>query len=132
MLKSIIVVVSILLFQGCVSKNKTLVTEPKWLLDPYIQNDKVAAVGCAKRHFKGIEAQKNLAISRAVDRIAIQNRVIVENATLRRKSISNGRRGTSSSSSSSLQTVDKVKVSTKIKDMYTKPDGEICVWVVQR
>ena len=125
-----------MLLSGCIPSNDTTVpkqtAEPKWLLDPYTKNDEIASIGCAKKHFKGVEAQKDLAISRAIDRIATQNSVIVDNVTLRKKSSSNGRRGNSSSSSSSLQTVEKVKISTRTKALYTKPDGEICVWVVQR
>ena len=136
MIKITTIILSALLFAGCVSPRNSNITkqntEPKWLLDPYIENDKIAAIGCAKRHFKGKEAQKNLAISRAIDRIAIQNSVIVDNVTLRKKKISNGLRGASTTSSSSLQTVDNVKISTKTKAIYTKKDGEICVWVVQR
>ncbi|MEA2019040.1 MAG: hypothetical protein U9N59_11385 [Campylobacterota bacterium] len=132
-----LIIVSVMLFTGCIKQqNSTPVTkqnvEPKWISDPYVDNDKIAAVGCARTHFKGIEAQKNLAISRAIDRIATQNQVTVNNSTLREKSSSNGRKGSSSSQSTSLQSVDNVKVSTKTKAIYTKPDGEICAWVVQR
>ena len=126
-----------MLFIGCVKQtNNTTVTkqnlEPQWLLDPYVDNDKIAAVGCARTHFKGAEAQKDLAISRAIDRIATQNQVTVNNMTLREKSSSNGRKNSSSAQSTSLQSVNNVKISTKTKAIYTKPDGEICAWVVQR
>ena len=136
MIKITTVIISLLLFSGCVPVNNSIVkkepSEPKWLQDPYLENDKIAATGCAKRHFKGISAQKDLAVSRAIDRIATQNSVIVDNVTLRKKSVSNGIRETSSASSSSLQTINNVKISTKNKAFYTKADGEICVWVVQR
>jgi len=126
-----------MLFSGCIKQNNTTVTkntktEPKWLLDPYTDDDKIAAVGCARKHFKGIEAQKDLAISWAIDRIATQNQVTVNNSTLREKSSSNGKKNNSTSSSTSLQSVDNVKVSTKTKAIYAKSDGEICAWVVQR
>ena len=125
-----------MLFTGCLKQNSRSVspqnTEPKWLLDPYFDNDNIAAVGCARTHFKGKEAQKDLAISRAIDRIATQNQVTVNNMILRNKSSSNGRKGTSSSQSTSLQSVNGVKISTRTKAIYTKPDGEICAWVVQR
>lgn len=133
-LKSLLVV-SVMLFSGCIKQNSTPVAknvEPKWLLDPYVENDKIAAVGCAKIHFKGEEAQKDLAISRAIDRIATQNKVTVDNVTLRKKSSSNGKRTGSSSSSTSLQSVDKVTISTRTKAVYTKENGEMCAWVVQR
>ena len=132
-----LLIVSVMLFTGCIKQqNNTPVAkqkvEPAWLLDPYVDNDKIAAVGCARTHFKGIEAQKDLAISRAIDRIATQNQVTVNNMTLREKSSSNGRKGSSNSQSTSLQSVDGIKVSTKTKAIYTKSDGEICAWVVQR
>jgi len=133
-LKSLLIV-SVMLFSGCIKQNNTTVSknqEPKWLLDPYVDNDKIAAVGCSKIHFKGEEAQKDLAISRAIDRIATQNKVTVDNVTMRTKTTSNGVRGNSGSSSSSLQSVDKVSISTKVKALYTKPNGEMCAWVVQR
>lgn len=134
MLKIIGIIASVMLFTGCIANNKTVSKngEPSWMLDPYIDNDKIAAVGCAKIHFKGEEAQKDLAISRAIDRIATQNKVTVDNATYRQKSGSNGNAGNSSMSSSSLQSVEKVKISTKTKAIYTKKNGDICAWVVQR
>lgn len=134
MLKVTVFIISIILFVGCNSQyNATIKNEkPKWLFDPYIDEDNIAAVGCSQIHFKGIEAQKNLAISRAIDRIATQNSVIVENVTMRQSITQNNQKGNSSSTSSSLHTVNNVKISTKIKDIYTKENGEICVWVVQR
>ena len=136
MLKTTLLISSILFLTGCVSGNNMNKTkekkEPKWLLDPYIENDTIAAIGCSRRHFKGIEAQKDLAISRAIDRIATQNSVIVDNVTMRQKISENGRQGISATSSSSLHTVDKIKISTKTKALYTKSNGEICAWVVQR
>jgi hypothetical protein len=125
----------VLVFSGCVDQfaqpAKPKNTLPKWLDNPYIQNDKIAAVGCSKPHFKGVEAQKDLAISRAIDRIAKQNRISVQNVTLRKKT-TNGIMSKSSSKSTSLQTVNKVSVSTKIKDIYKKENGDICVWVIQK
>jgi hypothetical protein len=135
MLKLITFIVSVMLFQGCVQQNNTTVTkknvEPKWLLNPYIDNDRIAAIGCSQIHFKGIEAQKDLAISRAIDRIATQNSVVIENITYRQIN-SDGKKRTSNSKSSSLHTVEKIKISTKIKSIYRKYDGEICAWVVQK
>jgi hypothetical protein len=137
MLKYIVIIVSVILLSGCLQKNDTTVTKknntPKWLNDPYIDNDQIAAIGCSQLHFKGITAQKDLAISRAINRIAIQNSVIVDNITYRQKNNSNDKkRGTSISATSSLHTVEKTKISTKTKAIYTKIDGEICAWVVQK
>jgi len=135
-LKYLLVVVSATLFLGCGSSNNTTIpnkdNEPKWIQNPYINNDKIAAIGCSQIHFKGIEAQKKLAISRAIDRIATQTSVIVDTVTYRQKNSSNGQKSSSILSSSSLHTVKTREISTKTKAMYTKPDGEICAWVVQK
>ena len=136
MLKIIYFIVSVILLSGCIQKNNKITTkqnlQPKWLLNPYIDNDEIAAIGCSQIHFKGIEAQKDLAISRAIDRIATQNSVIVDNITYRQKRNSNGNKENSSLESSSLHTVEQIKLKTKTKALYTKTDGEICAWVVQK
>lgn len=133
-IKILVGIVSVILFTGCVKQNNTTVAkqgEPKWLLDPYFAGDKVAAVGCAMQHFNGEQAQKKLAIARAIDQIATQNKVTVDNVTLRNRQASNF--GSSSSmKSASAHKVDNVSVSTKTKAIYKKPNGEICAWVVQR
>jgi len=128
-------VASVMLLTGCVSSLNDIIVpadgKPKWLKDPYYQNDKIAAVGCSPIHFNGEQAQKKLAISRAIDQIAVQKKVTVNNVTLRRKSSSNGSAYNSrSTSSTSLQSVDNLSMSTKVKAIYTKKDGEMCAWVI--
>jgi hypothetical protein len=133
----LILVASVILFVGCVNGLKTdnisvVKPEPKWLANPYIDNDEYAAVGCSYKHTNGVTAQKKLAISRAIDSIATQKRVTVDNVNLRRKHLSNGGNINSSLESTSLHTVNNLSVSTKTKAIYTKKDGEICAWVVSR
>lgn len=132
MLKKSLLIVTILLLGGCsLTNNKMVINQvPKWLNNPYIEKDDVAAVGCAGIHFKGESAQKKLAISRAIDDIATQYKVKIDNVTLRKKSIYNGMKGSSSTQSSSLHSIDNLELKTKIKDIYKKTNGEICVWVV--
>ena len=89
-------------------------------------NEKITAVGCATKHYKGIAAQKKLALSRAIDEIAMQTKTTVSNTVLRKKS-----NGYTSTKISSLQSVNDLKLKTKIMAYYTKPDGDICVWVVK-
>jgi hypothetical protein len=133
-LYSIVMVVSVLLFSGCMKQNNTAVptnSEPQWLIDPYIENDVIAAVGCAGQHFKGESAQKKLAISRAIDQIATSQKVKVINRTDRSRYVS-GQTKSSSMASQSSQVVDGVSVSTRTKAIYKKRNGEICAWVVQK
>lgn len=131
----LITIPAVMLLTGCsmnqIMSPKKESSKPKWFLDPYMDNDKYAAVACAKEHFNGPSAQKKLAISRAIDEIAKSKEVSVNSNTLRTRS--SGSLGSSSAmNSSSLQNVDNVKISTKVKDVYHTKDGEICVWVVSR
>ena len=108
----------------------TKTTEPEWILNPLKYSDgKLVAVGCANRHYKGVEAQKKLAIKRAIDEIAMQKETMVNKISLREKKVS-GRVYSSSLDEVSLQNVKNVKVSSKIKDWYKYPNGKICVLVV--
>ncbi|MEA3384379.1 MAG: hypothetical protein U9Q20_06895 [Campylobacterota bacterium] len=130
--KLITSIFGILLLSGCTSSINTAMGksgEPKWLKDPYIDNDKLAAVGCANTHIDGEQAQKKLAIARAIDQIATSKEVKVQNVKLMKKSIS-GIHKSSSLDSSSLHSIDNVSVSTKTKATYKKSDGEICAWVI--
>lgn len=124
----------VILLSACTSKQTSIkpIKEPKWLIDPYLENDKIAAIGCSQIHIKGTEAQKDLAISRAIDRIATQHSVIVNNIIYRKKDNLNKYQISSSSHSSSLHTVNKVTITTRTKAIYKRDDGEICAWVVQK
>ena len=126
----------VLFFSGCVENGinlKVITGEkksevPKWLDNPQSESGgKITAVGCAGHHFKGKAAQKKLAVSRAIDEIATQVKVTVNNVSLRKRT-----NNSSSSSSTSLQSVDGVSVGTEIVDYYTKQNGDICAWVIKR
>lgn len=136
--------IGVLLLSGCSQVNlqqnstnndkpvvKQECSEPKWLDDPYIDGDKIAAVACAKRHMSGKSAQKKLAIQRARDEIAACISTEVSSMTVNQSSVSNSARTSSSSQKTSMHKVDSVNVATKVKDIYEKPNGEICAWVVQ-
>lgn len=132
-----------LLFTGCATQiggyklikedpQDQKITPQQWLQNPFIDGDQVAAVGCAIRNAKGKSAQRKAAIAIAIDEIAKSKKATVESVSLRKKSVSSSGRYSSSTKSASLQSVNKVSVSTTIKDTYIKPNGEICVWVVQK
>lgn len=121
-------------FLGCATQNNVQVKkneEPKWLINPIKEaKGKLTAVGCANKHYKGASAQKKLAIKRAIDEIAMQKSTQVNNSTYRKRVIK-GNQQFSQLNSSSLQEVNNVNVRTKILEYYTKPNGMICVWVVE-
>jgi len=140
-----IVILSILFLNGCVKQpntnSKTIQKEevqqsfqnkaPAWLDDPQrLANGKITAVGCASKHINGEVAQKKLALQRAIDEIAMQKRTKVQTVLYTTKTTTASDK-ISTIKSSSLQEVENIEVSTKVMEYYTKPDGDICVWVVE-
>ena len=125
-----------ILFSGCNSAQavapQSINNDPKWLDDPYIEKDSMAAVGCARAHYNGVPGQKKLAVANAIDEIAAQINTTVENVTLRHKKHSSGIQTSSTQNSTSLHSVDKMSVQTRIKAYHTKNNGEICAWVIQK
>ena len=118
-----LVVIGILMnFVGCASNTPIVKTsnEPKWLNDPYINNDSIAAVGCARVHYDGVPGQKKLAVANAIDEIASQVNTTVANVTARTKRYDDGIKTAATQKSSSLHSVNKVSLQTKIKAYYTK------------
>lgn len=114
-----------------IQTSQTKLKEPLWLDDPQKEaNGKLTAVGCASRHINGEVAQKKLALQRAIDEIAMQKKTKVQTVSYNTKIITESSK-TSQTQTSSLQEVQNVDVSTKVMEYYTKPDGDICVWVVE-
>lgn len=131
----------VLFFNGCsetkntnlkvIQTSQTKLKEPLWLDDPQKEaNGKLTAVGCASRHINGEVAQKKLALQRAIDEIAMQKKTKVQTVSYNTKIITESSK-TSQTQTSSLQEVQNVDVSTKVMEYYTKPDGDICVWIVE-
>lgn len=133
---SLVVLCTTFLIVGCAQNNPKQAqisnNEPAWILNPQIEsNGKLAGSGCSRIHYKGIQAQKKLAISRAIEQIAIQKSVKVKSIAYRQKSNQNGLIS-SKGQSSSLQEVENVSLSTHIKKIHTKDNGDICAWVIEK
>jgi len=132
MIKLLIISLLILINFSACSKNaptanKIVNNEPKWMTDPVKEaNGKITAIGCSARHYKGIQAQKKLALKRAIDEIAMQTNTRVSKISLNRRSNTS-----SSTSSSSLQEVHEENISTKVMQYYTTRNGDICVWIIK-
>lgn len=118
---------------GCIPQNIMQDSQPKqatnnppqWLNDPNFIKDKRNAVGCAYTHVNGENEQKKLAISRAIEQIALQKNTQVNVVTYRKKTSN----GTASNETSSLQSVDGQNLSTKVIDTYKDHDNKLCVLV---
>lgn len=121
----------ILFFLVSCQSISTSVSEPSWVSNPSV-SDKIAGIGICGTHIHGKTAQRNLAVKRAIDEIAAQIGVTVNNVSL----IST--KGNSSSASStiesySLQSVDGKVVSAVIKGTWKNPQtDELYIWMVTK
>jgi hypothetical protein len=116
---------------GCgtqqIPSNQNKTTIPKWLDNPnYEAKGKITAVGCAYRHINGQEAQRKLALQRAIDTIAMQVSTKVSIITLRDKT-----NISSSTTQSSLQEVNNQYIKTKILNTYITSKGKLCILIVK-
>ena len=102
---------------------------PAWVSNPNL-NGLRGAIGSSDPHFKGFTYQRQLAISRALDELAMQMGVQVD-VIASREEISTG---DNLSATSDIQTQQKVKnsnVTAHIEATYLDPNtGELFVWMV--
>jgi len=131
MLKALFTLTFILFIIGCSNHSNKApgVVEPSWLYKPNL-NGKKGAVGSSKPHFKGKTAQRRVAISRALDELAIQSGVEVESIIMRKeKSSSLG-----VSSLTLIQSTQKTKgviITAHIEEVWTDPrNKEIYIWLI--
>ncbi len=132
--KYTIFTILIVFVNSCSNTNSSVAPpkEPIWLSNPQkLSDDKLTAVGCATTHIDGVDAQKKLAISRAINEIALQKQAKISTVTYRKKSYNKGE-VSKEITKSSLQEVENLNLSTKVMEYYHKPNSrDICVWVVE-
>jgi hypothetical protein len=103
-------------------------TTPEWISNPTFIQGKRSAVGSCGVHIKGKDAQKKLAISRAIDQIAMQKKTTVSNQTIRESS--KGKLQTSKTQS--LQSTNNISLSTKVlEEYYDIKNNKLYVLVVE-
>jgi hypothetical protein len=90
---------------------------PKWTMLPP-DDGHIYGVGTAPYNYHGMAAQKQDAMAQAIDMIARQKGVTVDNSLERIKRIDNGIQTQGSMIDYSFQTVEGTKVNAKIKDVY--------------
>jgi hypothetical protein len=136
------------LFSGCQTQQQTAGTAPSmnpavntvtvptasgqrpaWIYDPTPGQGKFGGVGSARRHIDGFSAQRQLAISRAIDEIARQLGVKVDNFMKTETSVV-GQDVSSSMDLYSIQTTAGQLVQAQIRAFWETPDGEeLFVWM---
>lgn len=123
-----------LLFVGCnenpvPAKQQTIEARPEWITNPNL-GGVIGSVGSSGPHFKGPAYQRKLAISRALDELALQQGVEIDLVAKREENLVND----NFRSSTDIQTEQKVQnahVTAHIKATYTDPKTKVLyVWMV--
>lgn len=112
---------------SCVTVSKS--SRPGWVNNSSVSG-KVAGIGICGTHVNGPNAQRALAIKRAIDEIALQLGVTVNNfALIGTKANSAG--SSTTVESYSFQTVDGNVVKAVIRETWRDPQSdEIYIWMV--
>lgn len=121
------IIASCLFVISCASAPET--RSPSWIHNSVVSG-KIAGIGISGQHINGKSAQRSLAVKRAIDEIAVQLGVSVNNVALIGSKAS-GSGSSTSVESYSFQTVDGKVVKAVIKDTWTDPQtDELYVWMV--
>lgn len=127
----IFLTIIILMLSGC--KNKETVEipnmrngKPNWFYSPTLNKYKFGGVGVAGRSKKGLSGQRQIAISRAIDELAVQMGVSVDNVVQTTQTDSN-----SSYESFSVQTTTGDVFSAHLMDIWIdERTKELFAWMV--
>jgi hypothetical protein len=112
---------------SCASTSE--IKRPSWVFNSAVSG-KVAGIGISGQHINGKSAQRSLAVKRAIDEIASQLGVSVDNVALIGL-VGNSSGATKSIESYSFQTVDGQVVKAVIKDTWLDfQTDELYIWMV--
>jgi len=115
-------------FTGCT--NVEPAKPPQWILDPSYTG-KVGAVGTANRHYKGLAYQRKLAITRALDELALQTGVSVSLRMQKKEHIENDKISSVMDTDSSYVS-NKKQITAHIEAAWQDPKTEeFFVWLVK-
>jgi len=92
--------------------------KPSWLVDLGSYSNRYITTGCSGLHTKGFDAQKKLATSRAIDKLAMQKGVIVNSTTGTKVRRSNGVITSSVFKSKSMHKTSNTKVAFNVLESY--------------
>ncbi len=131
--KVIVFIILLVFVYACAEKNVTApapVQKPEWLWKPS-DGGKIGGVGIAKEHIRGLDEQRKLAVSRAIDSIAAQLGVQVQNVTVLESHATSAGAASTRIDSYSVHTVQGNTVKASVKEFWTDPQtNELYVWMV--
>ncbi|MGM0452283.1 MAG: hypothetical protein ACQERN_03855 [Thermodesulfobacteriota bacterium] len=103
--------------------------KPEWFYNPN-KTGKPGGIGISGPHVKGVNAQRDLAIQRAVDELARQMGVKVQNISKITRS-GNRNRSSAQQKSYSIHTVEGQTIAAEIEELWHNPEtNELYVWMV--
>jgi hypothetical protein len=118
---------------GCATKDISFFKKdekPSWYWNPS-KDGLVGGVGVSKVHINGVDAQRRLAVSRAIDAIAVQYGVKVRNITSVSSKADSSGASNVSIESYSIQSSDGINVSASVREFWIDPyTNELYVWMV--
>ncbi len=123
---------STLVLSGCNETPKLQESgKPGWVLNPNY-NGKHGAVGVAGRTYdQRFSTQRRLAITRALDELALQQGVKVELSMKKEEHLHNQSASTSIESKSNYRTTNGSAITAHIEDIWQDPyTGDLYVWLV--
>ena len=122
-----------LFISGCGSASPKLQKDgkPEWVLNPNV-GGKRGAVGVAgKTYDQHVSSQRKLAISRALDELAMQQGVDVKLSMQKEEHMQNEHSSTSIDMHSDYKTKNASAITAHIEDVWQDPyTGELYVWLV--
>jgi hypothetical protein len=98
-MKLIYLLIPAIFLAGCNSSNLVIFqkdgksicnSEPEWVINPPVDKKAIYGIGIAPLHFKGEQAQRKSAISKAIDEIASQMNTTVNSQLLTNTTLKNG------------------------------------------
>lgn len=102
---------------------------PQWINHPNLLNQ-TGAVGSCKPHIKGTTYQRRLAISRALDELAQQSGVTIENIVIREERNTRSSTSTHTHVQSQQRSTGEI-IKARIQEIWTDPKNqEIYVWLI--
>ncbi|MCD8492113.1 MAG: hypothetical protein LRY51_09515 [Geovibrio sp.] len=131
--KFIVLIILISFIYACAPQTVTApvpVQKPEWLWKPS-DGGRIGGVGIAKEHIRGLDAQRKLAVSRAIDSISAQLGVQVQNITVLESHASSSGSASTTIDSYSIHTVQGNTVKAAVREFWTDPQtSELYVWMV--
>jgi len=121
----------LLIFSACAQHGSKVsqFTKPSWISNPN-QDNYTGSIGIAHLHHKGFVYQRKLAISRALDELALQKGVLVSLDMQKIEETKNNKLSTDVKVQTSYNTT-QTTLSAQIKDTWQDPSSKtLFVWLV--